>query len=68
MNWISVKDKLPENSDYVLVKILGYNEFVVGFYDEGWIVSEYGKNTPGEEFFDSELINHWMPIPKPPKD
>ena len=72
MNWISVKERLPEpdGTDYVLVcctmkvtsKIDYVNAVTMAFVCE-------------EEFVDVELdevitegVTHWMPLPEPPKE
>ena len=70
MNWINVKDKLPECGTYVLVcctmkvtsKIDYVNAVTMAFVCE-------------EEFVDVELdevitegVTHWMPLPEPPKE
>lgn len=68
MEWISVKDRLPHNSDYVVVIIEDDPQPAVGFYDDDWIVSESHKGSCGEEFYDNNLITHWMPLPAQPND
>ncbi len=59
--WISVKDRLPETFEDVLV--FNSNEetvITIGFYYElKWHVYEI------HDF--SEQITHWMPLPEPPK-
>lgn len=66
--WISVKDRLPEHGDRVLVafaKRLGGGvasaKFKLGVSVDGWYCDgtfyELGIN----------FITHWMPLPEPPK-
>lgn len=71
--WISVKDRLPENDEEVLV---WYEYFRYGEYNclyQTWGIGEYFKN------YNSWMIDHstaghklrviaWMPLPKPPKE
>jgi len=63
MEWISVKDELPENGKYVLCwcSLDGYVidcfDCMVG--DEAWF---YGTR---DEYRSS--VTHWMPLPKEPK-
>lgn len=55
INWISVKDRLPEHGDAVLVcalSSLNFEKFVC--------LSQYDKT--------KERILYWMPLPKPPED
>ena len=58
--WISVKDKLPENEEYVLCCTLAKNgtqNIIKGYYSGGmWRV---GMNSN---------VTHWMPLPKLPKE
>ena len=62
--WISVKDRLPEeNGSYLVVvcPILKKEEPFV-------TVSEYGfMFNPVFNGFDQAPISHWMPLPKAPK-
>jgi len=68
MEWISVKDKLPnENSDEGIMVIIPKEE--QGKYYEPFSCDYdgtfYDVNDPDNYF--SNLVSHWMPLPKPPK-
>lgn len=62
--WISVKDRLPEWREWVLVTH-------VGEVDRGRLIEDYGY--PRGYYWDvvgyEGLIDvtHWMPLPKPPE-
>jgi hypothetical protein len=58
MEWISVKDRLPENDDTVIIFLTTHKESWVGNYDKRWMVEEVGT------VYD---VSHWMPMPKAPK-
>lgn len=57
--WISVKDRLPEDGEYVLT----YNEDDIGY--------EIGMRYYIKGAFIAGCVNrdvtHWMPLPEPPK-
>lgn len=58
--WISVKDRLPEDGKYVLVWEPNLNAIDFSRYDKAsdyWIDHEYNAMFP----------SHWMPLPPPPK-
>ena len=60
--WISVKDRLPEDICPVLVALEGLNIAFHGFYqDEKW-----WKVGAGTRPF-TQKVTHWMPLPQPPK-
>ncbi len=60
--WISVKDRLPENYDSVLVYCKGNSSIVD--------VCSYSDSIGfmGIAPYWIELITHWMPLPEPPKE
>jgi hypothetical protein len=67
MEWISVKDQLPEIDQKVLVWNIKFPdpEFLdIGYYDPDscpdtcWRCEEYMSIEP----------THWMPLPEPPED
>lgn len=59
MNWISVKDRLPESGIDVLVFTDDYCAYTA-HYDGYWWLS-------GEPTL-SYNVTHWMPLPAPPED
>lgn len=63
--WISVKDRLPEDNENVLAHTR-YGEIRVFLSDEegDWFDERgrfYSRNTSG-------AVTHWMPLPEPPKE
>ena len=59
--WISVKDRLPEQKgDYLCVCESG--EISVGYFSK-WIIG-YGFET---QEVGQGLVTHWMPLPDPPE-
>lgn len=77
--WISVKDRLPDNDVYVLIfstKTLfggAQNAIYVGCYEgkkcykpDEWIIR---CECSGYEFdHDHPFVTHWMPLPEKPND
>ena len=62
--WISVKDRLPENNQWALcfMKDKSFGTFRVlqwNYVDWRW--------NDGNEWFDEKDVIHWMPLPRPPK-
>jgi len=55
--WISVEDRLPDDSIYLLGCDANLCMWVVCFYEGHW-----------EDMLDRQIqdITHWMPLPKPP--
>ena len=60
--WISVKDRLPETNEDVLLCFLGSESMVVGGrYEDG---SGWYSNTDAEFYTDCDTPpTHWMPLP-----
>lgn len=65
--WISVKDRLPENDDIVMVIASGkfgnitlVNAFELATYsiDEGWILEMWPE-------WEDPKVTYWMPLPQP---
>ena len=71
--WISVKDRLPETRDEVLVflanghiTIASYNDHILPFFDKsiGWGVDPKRFVF----YFCSDDVIAWMPLPEPYKE
>lgn len=71
MDWISVKDRLPQKEDtynereQVLVWITGFDN-----KEQGMVAGcpYYEIANPDYSSSFSEAVTHWMPFPKPPKE
>ena len=62
--WISVNDRLPENSDSVLV----FGKYICGgSIDMAWCNSVTKTFYSEEESHLLDNVTHWMPLPEPPK-
>ncbi len=76
MEWISVKDQLPEDGEYVLIynftdypKGIQCAVFIKEFSDEFGDLNRW-QSQDGGTFVYSEWneVTHWMHLPEPPKD
>ena len=78
--WISVKDRLPEEDGYYLAFVQGYYAKCVrtlNFAKDGRKVDEFDFDDGSKNVwyrYDSEYgyvtvedVTHWMPLPQPPK-
>ena len=70
MNWISVKDRLPENINYVFIYCPGLDidkDLIIGWYSEkyckGWFMKGHSSPTLKEKL---KKVSHWMEFPEPP--
>ena len=61
--WISVKDKLPDKTDYYLVCLESPR---CGLKD-GVTTSYYQHKAKNWKAVYNPSVTHWMPIPEPPK-
>lgn len=79
--WISVKDRLPEPYDFVLVfadnegtgeprpmSIARWEKGSWGFVNNTPLMCNQGAWMDIEYDMDSDDVTHWMPLPLPPKD
>lgn len=56
--WISVKDRLPEKGDRVLIS-----------YHDGVSIGSYHRNDDWHVIgIILRSVTHWMPLPKPPEE
>jgi hypothetical protein len=70
--WISVRDRMPEEPGAYLVALVTYRQeryLAVAYPRDGWWdvagwCREY-KHRDGVHNFD---VTHWMPLPEPPKE
>ena len=68
IGWISVKDKLPEYGEYVLVFTEGC--IAIGCLGEDRFGKNKWKSDGVDEWGDVEIlkdVTHWMPLPDEPK-
>ena len=61
--WISVKDRLPEEGDRYLCRVKSF-AFPGSFYQSLLRYDKYGFQDGGVY---EEGVTHWMPLPQPPK-
>lgn len=79
MGWISVRDKLPEPEQDVLVIAHGWSNrlLYIGSYqrveaETSWLTGVTSKASDwslwGWSYLREPEVTHWMPLPDPPKD
>lgn len=64
--WISVKDRLPEINQRVLVWYL-HKTTNVGYAVGDTLRLNNGSGVKFWEYHADDRITHWMPLPKPPQ-
>jgi len=72
IEWISVNDDLPEDTeDVLIVEDFGFMvEVFVGWREDGeWLSLSFVEDDDGgnAQLHPTELITHWMPLPEPPQ-
>lgn len=79
MNWISVKERLPEEGQQVLVISHGWGEHLVyvGEYkrvesETSWLTGITTQASSwllwGWSYLKKPQVTHWMPLPETPKE
>ncbi len=63
MEWISVKDRMPEKDKPVLTFDGTYFEVLEYWYDED--LKKIWMNPPNGP---TDSVTHWMELPKPPEE
>lgn len=67
MEWISVKDRLPETGNDVLIVRTNPSFTTSGYMHHygHWVIT----NLRGSSYKESPLhkVTHWMPLPQPPQ-
>ena len=66
--WISVTERLPEEGDYVLCVLKGFN-YGGKIQVCKFVPADNFKDKPYFEHFRNGFpsVTHWMPLPQPPK-
>lgn len=75
-NWISVKDKLPDHENDVLVFVKYDEQPITAWYREGiwrvgyrvWDYIEVSGDGCKESSLHHFEVTHWQPLPEPPKN
>ena len=62
MQWISVKDRLPEKSGYYLY----FSKYPHGGLQDGIGVSYFQHKVKEWKKVYTPTVTHWMPLPEPP--
>lgn len=77
MDWISVKDRMPSDGEYVLCYHLDDDHITVGYFESENV--QFYIESDGSKFYtdsgwETQIpwaqkgdVTHWMPLPKPPK-
>ena len=65
--WVSVKDRLPEEQKEVLIYLPEYDsvEMAALFEIPSLNLKEWAQN---EDAYMLNEVSHWMPLPEPPKE
>lgn len=62
MEWISVKERLPEDEDYCLFVQFSRGIIITSYSEQFSDVKKFRKYELKEQY------THWMPLPEPPKE
>lgn len=62
MEWVSTKNRLPEEAMPVLVYIADRESVMLTYFNGDFALVRVGYETG----FSAHGVTHWMPLPKPP--
>jgi len=65
MEWISVKDRLPDGDNVKVLATDGLGVHMSIFYYDRWVKDYVFRYQGSKHRIQS---THWMPLPKPPKE
>lgn len=78
MEWISVKDRLPDDGKYVLVYPAEDFHITVGYFERDnvhYYIESNGSKFYTDDGWETEIpwaqkgrVTHWMPLPEHPKE
>lgn len=71
MEWISVKDRLPEDEQRVIAYCQKVKKYFVGFAERSHYsdkVHWWHEGAKGGLYSATSKVTHWMPLPEPPKE
>lgn len=79
MDWISVKDRLPEHGKQVLLIAYGWSDTTIYLgrlehmsSETSWLTGFTSKESEwciqGWSYLKEPLVTHWMPLPEPPEE
>jgi hypothetical protein len=66
MKWISTNDRLPEPNVDVLVNFIGWDDMVFQRVLEYCSIEKNFIDHNGESY-EIDIVTHWTPLPKPPR-
>ena len=67
--WISVKDRLPEESGrYLVADFKRYYFEVLHFSKDHGVFNAYDSFSPEESNANHIKVPYWMPLPEPPEE
>jgi hypothetical protein len=75
--WISVKERMPEDGEFVLIYGVGYTQAKLGFVNKilsnGMRLNFWNRLDPTLQKYEipwvgAGVVTHWMPLPEPPKE